>query len=238
MSLLTIAQDVVDEIGLVRPSALVGEVGLTERRLLAAAKAEGEHLYRAHDWSILQKEHVFTTEADDDNYAVPEDFGRLITETVWDREAYRKMRGSLSPQQWQFQRSALVSNTALRRRFRIVVGQQAGSVLIDPVPTAADEELVYEYVSKFWCSSSAGTAKATWSVDSDLFLIDDELFRAGLLWRMKRSLGQVYADERADAEDLLRKAIVADLALPVMNLNPPHVPWPQGLVPEGDWPSA
>lgn len=238
MSLLTICQDVADEIGLLRPSAIVGESDLTARRLLAAAKAEGEGLYRAHDWSILQKEHSFETTASDDNYAVPADFGRIITDTAWDRDAYRKMRGSLSPQQWQFQRSALVSNTAFRRRWRILVGQQTGSVLIDPTPTATGEELVYEYVSKYWCSSSGGTAQATWAADGDLFLIDDELLRAGLLWRMKRSLGQPYADERADAEDLQRKAIVADLAMPIMNMAPPRVPWPQGLIPEGDWPAS
>jgi hypothetical protein len=59
------------------------------------------------------------------------------------------MAGPVSDREWQALRSGIVVASP-RLSFRLYGGQ----LQIDPVPTAADT-IVFEYVSKNWCTSAA-----------------------------------------------------------------------------------
>ena len=199
MTLLSIARDVADEIGILAPDALIGNADLTARRIMACAKAAGEELYRKADWSILQREHVFETVADEENYPVPDDFGRAVQTTAWDRTAYRAIRGR-SPRPSGSGAAPAISGCRHAVHFRLLVGPLAGSILLEPVPTVTGTELIYEYVTNQWAESDVRRGQAGWLADTDEIRLDNELFRRELLWRVKRALGQDYADERNDAE--------------------------------------
>lgn len=234
MSLLSIADDVLAEVGLIMPARLVGNADPTARRVVSAAKSAAEHIYRAHDWSILAREHLFETEADERGYQVPDDWGRATSMTAWDRVTYWQMRGSLTPQQWQFQRSALVASATIQRQFRLQQGPLAAAILIDPVPATTGQELVIEYVSSYWCEDSAGEGQAGWLADTDEFRLDHEVFKLEVLWRVKRANGHPYGDDRQDAEIALRRAKIADVAMESFDTVGRHFTNPQ--VPEGSWP--
>ena len=222
MTVLSIAQAVADEIGVTRPSSLVGNSDLTAKRLLASAKAEGQALYRCHKWSILHREHTFETTASVDNYALPDDWGRPIGDTAWDQTMFRRMYGNRTPAQWQAWKSGLAASAGITRRYRVLAGPLAGSILIDPVPSATGDDLVIEYVSKFWCEDSEGTGQADIAADTDDIRLDHELFRLGLLWRARKTLGLDYADDRLDYERAVAKAKVADFNLPTIHSAPPY----------------
>ena len=234
MSLLDFAEDVLAEIGLLMPPKLFGSADLTARRVVAAAKAEGQHLYRAHNWSILHREHAFKSVAFEENYAVPDDFGRIQQRTVWDLTTYWALRGSLTPQQWQRADAVMVPLMGLGRYFRLIVGPLAGSILLEPAPTTTGDELIYEYISRDWCEDASGNSQSTWLADTDELRLDHEVFRLGLLWRVKRSVGQAYADERNNAVMALRDARIADMGLEDGNLVSTHIP-PLPALPEGSW---
>ena len=236
MSLLSIATEVCDEIGIIAPPKLVGNADPDARRILACARRGAEALYRAHNWSILAREHEFETEADERNYPVPDDFGRFVTRTAWDRTSYWRMRGSLTPQQWQHQRSAIIAPAGLLRHFRQLIGPLAGSILIDPVPATTGDELVYEYVSSFWAENVDQEGQGVWLADTDEFRLDHELFTLELRWRIKAANGQPYSDERADAEGAIYKAKVADIGMEAFSLT--SVPDPLlPNIPEANWPT-
>lgn len=237
MTLLATCQAVADEIGLNAPAAIVGNFDLTAKRLLQAAQAAGQDLYRAHNWSILQREETITTVASTSNYAVPDDFGRLVSDTLWDATNFWRLRGAVSPQEWQRLNRSIISPAGLRRHVRLLQGPLAGSVLVYPTPAASGDSLIYEYISRYWCESSGGAGQAAWAADTDAFRIDDELLRMSTLWRTKRALGMVYADERDDFDLALKRARQADLALPITNMAPaPIRDYP--TIPEGSWPDG
>lgn len=235
MSLLTFCQDVADEIGLVRPVSMIGSADVTARRLLQCAKAEGQALYRATDWTILHREYTFETTDGDSNYPVPDDWGRPLGNTAWDRSTLTEMRGSKSPVQWQRLQSSTLAASSFSRDYRIIAGPLAGSILVYPTPSATGDELVIDYISRYWCEDGAGNGKATFTDDSDEMRLDHELFRVGLMWRAKRVLGLDYADDRADYDVLLRSTIVGDMALPITNAAGPGRYNPAANVPEGSW---
>lgn len=236
MSLLEFCRDVADEIGLVRPSTIVGSNDPTARRMLAVAKAQGVSQARASNWTILQREHEFTTTADTANYAVPDDWYKALGTTAWDRTTFFRMRGNKTPYEWQRLKSSLAVSTSFRRSYRLVVGPQAGSIIIDPTPSATGDTLVIEYLSSYWCEDSNGNGQATWEADTDELRIDEELFRLGLLWRAKRATGLEYADDRADYDVMLRQVIIADMNLPIVNTAGAQMTYQPGLtVADGSW---
>jgi len=61
MTLLTSIQDVCDELGIVKPTAVVTSQDRQIIQLLALANRAGDELMRLHDWQQLQKEHRFYT---------------------------------------------------------------------------------------------------------------------------------------------------------------------------------
>ena len=64
-------------------------------------------------WVALNREYEFTTDADVEEYALPDDFVELVGGTVWDRDSYYEARGPLTPHEWQAVRSGLVESATL-----------------------------------------------------------------------------------------------------------------------------
>ena len=80
--LIDAVNDVMDELGLARPGAIVDSPDPNARRVLACAQRAGQALWREHDWSVLHREYTITTESGVDNYPLPEDWGRGLGDTA------------------------------------------------------------------------------------------------------------------------------------------------------------
>src|SRR3990167_3375077 len=194
--LLQICKDAADEIGIRRPASVIGSTNQTIRRLLTMSNAEGEDLAKAADWTVLQRLHSFTTTDGEDEYALPSDYSRLIRNTEWDRENSTPIVGPLTPQEWQSIKSGLIGTVSVSRRYRIIRSDSSTSRVfrIDPTPDTDDETLVFEYISKNWCSNAAGSStQSEWALDTDLSLLDKRLMVLGMIVRFKRSKGLDYA---------------------------------------------
>lgn len=236
MTFLSICRDVADEIGVVAPGFVVGNPDLTAKRLFQVGKAQGQSQARAHNWSILHREHEFETTADEANYAVPEDFYKVLGPGVaWDRTNLRELRGNQTPAEWQRLKSSLVASNSFRRNYRLAAGPLAGSIIIDPTPASTGDELLIEYLSLYWCEDADGNGQATLAADTDEIRLDHELFRLGLLWRAKRVLGLDYMDDRADYDVALRAEIIADTNLPIVNTAGLRMYRPGANIPDGSW---
>jgi hypothetical protein len=203
MALLSIVQNAADRLGITRPTAAVASTDQQIIQLVGLAQEEGKDLAKRHTWQALQTEYTFPTVNGTASYALPDAFGALIKETVFNRTRRRRMVGDLSPEQWQETQASLV--TMVNPAFRI-----RGSLFyISPTPTAA-ETVAYEYLSKNWCQSSGGTGQAAWAADTDTGILDEELMTLGVKWRWKRSKGLDYAEDFTSYELRVAKAILDD----------------------------
>lgn len=68
------------------------------------------------------------------DYVLPSDFQRAVDDTFWDRTNYWKMRGPLSPQQWQWYKSSNLGYATIYRRYRFRRISGATRLSIDPTP--------------------------------------------------------------------------------------------------------
>lgn len=107
-------------------------------------------------------------------YSMPSDYDRIIDGTQWDKSKHWKMLGPITAQQWEFLTSGYIS-TGPRVRFRIF----GGYFQIWPALGSSDV-LGFEYVSNAWASDSGGTAKTSFTADTDTCIFPDRLMVLGL----------------------------------------------------------
>lgn len=209
MTLLSIAQAVADEVGIAKPTTIVSNTSDENAvRLLSLAQRAGKYLARKN-WSVLQAEHTFSTVNGTANYDFPSDFGRFLPNTFWNRTDYRWVRGSVTAQEWQWRKSGIAQSRETDQVFiiRAVAGDR--KFIIDPTPTAA-ETIAYEYITANWCESAAGTGQSAWAADDDVGRVEEYLIELDLKWRLLRSLGLDYSEEKYEAERECDKAYARD----------------------------
>lgn len=107
-------------------------------------------------------------------YAMPSDYDRKIDRTDWDKTKHWEMLGPETAQQWEWLLSGYIS-TGPRIRYRIL----GGYYQIWPMVTSGDT-LGFEYVSNAWAADSGGTAKSSFTADTDACIFPPRLMVLGL----------------------------------------------------------
>lgn len=217
MSLLSIVQNVCDEIGFAKPSTVIGSSDKTAIQMLALANRGGKQLAKRGKgiggWAVLQTEHTFTTINGTAEYALPSDYAFLIDDTLWDRTNFWKLRGPVSVQEWQTIKSGvLASSTGPRRRVRIKPSASSNvkAVFVDPTPATTGDTLVFEYVSDLWCESSGGTGQSVWTLDTDTGILDENYLELDLKWRFEKAKGLEWGQDFREFELEIAQALARD----------------------------
>ena len=102
-------------------------------------------------------------------YDLPPDYEVITDRTQWDKTKHWEMLGPEDAQQWQWLKSGYIS-TGPRVRWRIL-GQY---FQIWPIMNT-QEYLGFEYRSRAWAESSTGTPKNSFTVDTDVSVLDDRV---------------------------------------------------------------
>lgn len=147
-----------------------------------------------------------------DTYPMPADYDHDIPQTQWDRGFRWQLLGPMSPQEWQVLKSGL-SPTGPRRRYRLI----DGAFVVDPVPYDTNT-LVFEYYSTNWVQSAAGASQRGFLADTDFFMLDDDAFVLGVIWRFKRAKGLDYDEEKdmwQNRVDLMKSRQAGQRSLPM-----------------------
>jgi len=232
MSLLTLCQDVCAAVNLPRPAAIVGSSDDTARKLLSLAQEELRSLAAAGQWQELTKEGTFASVNGTESYAlstIASDLDYIVSDTLWNRTLREPVKGPLTSQEWQAQKS--FATTSPFKQFRVV----GGAILLYPTPTEA-HNYAFDYITKNRCQSAGGTAQERWQADTDTSVIDEFVVFLGLRYRLLKSIGMAYADEFAEYEAERDKRLGRTKVAPTLQMRP-GVNFRAGVaVPEGNWP--
>jgi hypothetical protein len=229
MTLLTICQNATDEVGLSKPASVIGSTDATAVRCFRYAVRTGREFVKANI-PYLYKEHTFSTVAAQNNYTNPTDFDHFVPFTNWNRTTSRRMLPIL-PNNWQELKSGLAT-VSINDQFRIRGSDR--EMLLEPTPTSI-ETVSFEYVSKNYCENAGGTGQSVWSADTDVGVIDEELFELSLIWRLLNRMGEPYAEEKAEYQRLLN-TMKAQINPQKVHLDG-HIPTPSNI-PDANFPSA
>lgn len=156
-------------------------------------------------WSVLVRRHSITTVAGQESYDPPEDARSWLDGTWWDETSRWPLIGPALPREWQ---AAQVRGGAglARRMFRI----SGDGIGFFPVPAVSGQAISLDYVTRNWCLSASGAARATWEADSDTALLDEDLIRMGVKCRFLKEKGLPWEGDYAEYERELRSAVARD----------------------------
>lgn len=116
-------------------------------------------------------------------YSLPSDYDGLVPRTQWDKSKHWEMLGPEDAQQWEWLLSGYIS-TGPRIRWRLY----GAYFQIWPGFSTA-EYLGFEYRSNAWASTAAGTAKTSFTIDTDTCIYPDRLMVLGLKLKYFESKG-------------------------------------------------
>jgi hypothetical protein len=222
MTLLSTAQRACDVAGLPRPAALLSSTDPFNRQVLALAIEVLDELCLMN-WPILNVPYTFNTVANQSQYDLPEDFKREMGDTMYAASQYTQLRGSLTPADWARQRDTLQAQYG---RYRYRIFGLPLKINVSPTPTAV-EALTFEYQTTYKVQQADTTYKNTFFADSDVPLVDEDLFYSGLKWRLRRVKGLDYSEEFNEYEVDKAKRLAQALQLgsmPVSYRYPYDVP--------------
>jgi len=173
-----------------------------------------------------------------DTYSMPVDFRKFLNDTQWDRTNHWQLIGPVSPQQFEWLQSGIVS-VGPRRRWRQI--DRAPYFRIWPPPSAdndAPATLAYEYLTYYWVTAADGTPKAAYTLDTDLCVFPDDVMVTGLKLKF-------YQAKLFDTTHLMRehqmakdKSMAGDGGAATLNMGARRFPMfvSPANVQDGNWP--
>jgi len=225
-SLADIVQSACDELGLPRLPNVIGNTDAQARRMLALANRQGRDLVTQNTWVELQRLYSFDTVSGQAEYPLPDDFSRIVIDTIWDRSQLSPIKGPIQPATWQSIKSGIIGTGLYYRRYRVMrsVSSTAKKFVIDPTPGTSGDTLVFEYISKNWCQLQDGTASNdTFQNDTDTVLLSSDLMLMGLLWRWQKANGLEFTTQLAEYNEALDTTIATNAPASGLSMAGPVV---------------
>ena len=238
MSLLTIVQDATDELGINKPTSVVGATDRQVIQLLALANREGRALARRGRWSALIRENTFTMNTSSKDQGAMNgtvvsdgDYQYMLGDTMWDRTTSLPITGAVNSVSWQTLQAFPVTGPYYQFQIR-----DDKHLYLDPQPGSADT-VAFDYFSNSWCESSGGTAQTKWVADNDVGRLSEELMTLGLIWRWLRAKGLDYAEEFMEYERSVLDELATDGGKPQLSLESRDRDYRKAgvVIPIGSW---
>lgn len=170
------------------------------------------------------------------DYALPSDFDRMVSDTNWDRTDHWRNLGNKSAQEWQWLQGGVIA-TGPRERYR-VVGNKLRYFQAPSTPL----NIAYEYVSSSWIVPSGGTSPtlSAFAADGDTYIYPDMVMIHGLKYYWYEAKGLDFAAHYQRFMRALSQSKAQDV--PVASHSMGSQPLPELIGPwsvqDGGWPQG
>ena len=231
-TLLELVQQVTGELGVNRPSFVVGNNDPQIVQFLALVNRLGRDIAKQYEWQRLNKEFSVTTVQGTPTYALPSDWLYQINQTEWDRTSRWPLIGPATTQEWQIYKSAIISEGP-NLRFRIANG------FLEVDPPTGGLDLSFFYVSRNWIDGADGLGYDKFQADGDRSVFDDSLMVTGLKAQWKASKGLDGTFDAAEFRTMLDTIKAQDKGAQKLSLGgfPRNILLTQWNISDGNWPS-
>jgi hypothetical protein len=203
-SILGIIQETAPRLGLEVPDTVFSSTERTQIELKRVVNATLDMIVRAHRWQKLVQRATYSGDGSTTDFDLPADYGWMPDDQrIWSTTGQRTFLKCQSLDDWL---ALDVRNFNPGDNAWIIYGQQ-----LHFTPALDDgEDAQHFYQSTAAVQPASGTAKSTFTLDTDTFRLDDELLRLGLIYRWKQYKGLPYAEFMNDYEILKEKLIGRD----------------------------
>lgn len=206
MTILSAIQDAATVIGLAVPSTVFGSSEREHVELGALANEMAQRIaFDSHDWSNLKTLKTLTGDGTTTSFALPTDYKQMLKDGhLWPSASPSSpLIHVTDTDEWLAMEIQGV--TAVPSRWTII----GTNTIIKPAP-ANLATVKYYYLTNLIVDPAAGSNKALFDTDTDVFLLDERLLKLGIIWQWKANKGRPYAEEMATYETALAFRIGLD----------------------------
>lgn len=201
---LKIVQDAAPRLGISIPEQLFASTDRMAKELSVTLNKCAVRLARLHDWEALLSVYTHTGNGSTTAFTKPSHYWRMPKEAqIWSSRWQRPLT-HISAEDW------------LRldvREYDLVTGNWTlfGNKFQYKPALADGETARFFFVSDNICTDNDGeTLKMSFMADDDLFRLDDYMLELEFIWVWRKQKGMEYAEDMADAQEAVEKAITKD----------------------------
>jgi hypothetical protein len=207
-SILSIIKDVATVIGIDVPTVFMTSQEREHLELASLANEMAERIGRAYDWQALAAIATYTGDGVTEDFDLPSDFDRMpVSAKVWSSSIQSPLTAIPDRDTWlayEVQNISLVFGawTLFGGQIHIKTALAAGATAkhwyqSNKLVKAKDQNDVITYAALF-------------AADADMFRLDDQLLKLGIIWQWKANKGLAYGEDLQNYEELKEKLIARD----------------------------
>lgn len=206
-TVLSVVQDAMGDLGLVRPTAVMASNDNTVMQMRSLLKTAGQELLEREDWQLFEVDWPLTTTPPTKIYDLPDDFNGFINDTFWNNTSRFPVVGPLEPQAWRQVTARNLGGTTIALLYRML----GDKIEFYYVPTAA-QTLYLTYHSRGWVRDaiSPTTLRDYPSADADVVLIPPLVIKHLLRKKWREAKGFDSTAATQDFEVALATALSRD----------------------------
>lgn len=212
MTVLSVVQQASLKIGVARPDQLFAGTTRVLQELQEAVIETAKMIAfdTGHDWSKLKTLGTFTGDGVALGFNLPSDYRKMLKKArLWPINSpyapythYADTDSWLGTQVQSFQ-PLIGAWTIIGEQVQIRVGGNNAAV-------ATGDTVQFYYITNNMAKDAGGTPKAEFTIDTDVFRLDERLLKLGLIYKWKQAKGQDYTEEMSDYENALFQLIGTD----------------------------
>lgn len=205
MTLLTVVQNAMTQVGLTPPSVVYASTDEIVRQMKAFVMVEGRKLVDDHDWRQLLTASTFTCGAAvEQSAALPSDFLRMSNGVqMWNESNDFAIVGPVNADEYN---DLIVRSVSSLPQYWRLFGSKLH--IIHPV---SGNTIRFEYITNKWILQAAVTAGTSLTADTDTFRVPENILELGVGWRFKKAKGLDYAEDMRNYELALAAAKMQDV---------------------------
>lgn len=219
MTVLSTIADIATVIGLDVPLAVFSSTEREHVELQSLANRTAKAMAKHYDWQALKTLGTFTGDGTTEDFAYPDGYWRMLNDAqLWTTaQPYRALQHVTSTNTW---RGIIVSGLTVSVGQWTIYGSQFH---IRPAMATGDTATFY-YITQYIVDPVSGSNKVAFTLDTDSFLLDEEVLGLGMIWRWKANKGLPYAEAMTDYEIALADAVGRDKGSKIITIGTQRMP--------------
>lgn len=218
-AILTLLQErVCPFIGVDIPSAVFSGTERTQIELKATVNKCARIISRAYTWNKLKVQATYTGDGTTEDFDLPEDYGWMPdTAQFWSDETQLPLMKITNEDEWL---GLDIQNITVAQRSWVMFG---GQVHFKPSLESA-EGVRHFYQSSAIVQPATGTAKSSFTLDTDYFRLDEDLLVLCIIYVWKLDHGNPYAEQMNEYESAKEKLIARDKGSTILRQGGARMP--------------
>ena len=224
-TILSVMQRAAIPLGIMQPASVFGSGDQFALELQRLVGEIAERIVQEHDWQALKTVCKYTGDGVTEGFPLPADYLRMpIGGEVWSSAYVNRMAHVPNSNDWLGLKVRQIQPT---ERAWTIIGDK-----MEFYPTLQTGEVAkFYYISK-----NIRTGADMFTLDTEVFLLDDRLLELGMIWQGRAHKGLPYAEDMMNYELALAKAISRDKGARIIRQRSPWretgtPAWPGVVIP-------